>query len=235
MGDPRVLVMLDNDGRAFKTFAPLSPWAALKAGLRAASKPLSEAWLEFRYTFRKARKGGTQFHATVPLGDPILNRMDEWGEVREEQDEPAITVYKDRTGRLFTESMYQASRNLMDAEREAAIRRGQFVPIPGQVTLAFEITEERAEQLVEELEAMSLETELTENEQVILSAARERMEQRLSQGLTEGRPDVGDDAAEMDRRIVERLECKRELGEFKDHDKHLLGVIKKRLSERYAY
>jgi len=191
--------------------------------------------MEFRYTFMKARRGGTRFLATVPLGDPILTRVDEWGEAREEQDEPAITVYKDHTGRMFTESMFQAARVLTEREREEWQRAGKYVPIPGQSALAFEITEERAEQLIEELEALSLDTDLTENERVILRAAKERMAQRLVKGMIEGRPDVGDDAAEMDRRLVERLERKIELGTFKDHDAHLLRVLKSRLAERYVY
>lgn len=142
-----------------------------------ATGPLREAWGAFRYEYRKHRRGGPAFLARTPIGDPIGNMM--YGADQDIlEDEPQIVLYRSASGRYFTQAMLERCNGKSDEELAAMRKAGEFVPGPGQVTHACEISEERAAQLLESLDAMELETNLSENDKTLQQALKQMLRER---------------------------------------------------------
>jgi len=130
---------------------------------------LGRAFLAARHAFRKARKSSLPFHARVPLGDPVLARLDNGQGNPEDQlpqDEPSLLIYRTEGGRYFTDTM---------------LSQGKVPGLGGaRITFASEISDERAEELCVQLDALAMDVALTENEQLIRTVLRRHLEDRYA-------------------------------------------------------
>ena len=145
----------------------------LTAIARAAGAFLAElwrAWAAARYAYRKARKTSRPYSAKLPVGDPILSRLDDGQGAPEDhmpQDEANLILYKTEGGRYFTDSF-------LKTDRTAGIAAG------GRITFASEISDERAEELCTQLDALELEVELSENERLLRQLMRRHLTDRYA-------------------------------------------------------
>ena len=123
------------------------------------------AWRGAVHEYRKARKKSLPFHAVIPVDDPILSRLDDKDNPNPEasipQDEPNYTVYRTENGTYFTESMMKNPPPWLVKALTGS-----------RITEVADISDERAYTLVEQLDALECDTELTENEKQLRQACR---------------------------------------------------------------
>ena len=131
----------------------MSRWEAFKAALKAAWR----AWCRVRPLSVKVVKIG--------IPDPALARTDSGvgdPELQIPADETQDVLYKDGFGNYFTET-----------ELRLGLRRPQ-----GHFVFAFECNDETAQDLVDRLEAVSLDTELLPAEKVLLAKLKKNLLER---------------------------------------------------------
>lgn len=124
-----------------------------------------------RYEWRKARNLPVPHHARISVPDVVQDRAEAMGITAE--DEASIVLYRDSDGRFFTQEMMQ---------------KGKYIPRAGnRVTEACEIGDQAAEELLSKIEAMSLETDLTENDRILMGVLRKKLDTRWLGGAGEDR------------------------------------------------
>ena len=118
------------------------------------------AWRGAVFEYHKARKRSLPFHARIAVDDPLLSRVDDKNNPNPDdsipQDEPQFDLYRTEGGTYFTESM-------MKNPSPALIK----ALTGSRITEAADISDERAFEICEQLDALELDTELTDNEKLM--------------------------------------------------------------------
>lgn len=140
-------------------------------------QPLYDSLGAFRTTYRLARERG---HSIRGRPMPLPDVAAAYSDTELSQDEAEIVLYKDSTGQLFTPSMMSRLNAMDDAQIAAERKAGRYVPNRGASVLAYECSDERAEELIGQLEYIELEHGLTENDQRLLKTLRKKLEERYA-------------------------------------------------------
>jgi hypothetical protein len=141
-------------------------WRAFWRVAKNMARPVYQAFKSFKYAYDRERGIAVEAKFTAPVGDPILDRMAGMGIEAEEikKDEQKIVLWRTADGRYYSESMLKAGK-LQD---------------PSMLTAACHISDEEADDLIMQMEAMSLETDLTEDETTLLKELRRARDARFA-------------------------------------------------------
>ena len=179
--DPRKIHQAYEDGHFRQTREPLGILASIRLSLRAAVSPFLDAWHTARYTYRRARRVTPIIAGSpMPIPDPVDRIAAEEGVVDSGDKEPEIVLYKTPSGQLFTQSMLDRLNGMEPDQLAAYQKAGGFVPGKGTVTLAYECSDERAMELVEQLEALSMDMDLNEHDRLLLTTLRAHLASRYA-------------------------------------------------------
>ena len=142
--------------------------------LAAAAILWAELWKAFfaaRYVWRKARKTSLSYQAESTIPDPSttlaakLGIKDPYGDIPDDTDK--IELFRTETGFYFTEGMMNDPKY----QRELSGVRIRF---------AHRISDEEATELVEQLEALSMDTDLDDNSTLVLKVLKTKLAERYA-------------------------------------------------------
>jgi len=177
-------VLVDEMGRRLQQRPSVSPLTALGHALREAFKNLASAWYGFWYTYRKHRRRGVPYLLSTPLSDPVVTAGETVGVGEVMEDEPTLVIYKTESGKLFTQDMLEGARAVKDPKTGKTRHvgpDGEPLFFAGErITYAHEVSDERAEELVGQLEAMRMETDLSEHDLLLLKTLQKHLASRYA-------------------------------------------------------
>lgn len=123
----------------------------------------------------------------LPLPDPITDMLEKMGEkVIEEEAKPIAAVYKTLSGsKYFTDAHFERTVSCPDCKEKGCSKCDDTGKLPAVMTaepqtIAYEISDERADELLRELEEISLHINLDESQQNLLKMLRKNAADRFA-------------------------------------------------------
>jgi len=169
--------LVDEAGRKLIQNTPTPLFRSLWFAIRHAAGEMYRIWGAAKYNYQKARRKNLPHLFEAPMSSPSMDRLEKMGEKSDGmiEDSADIELYRNQSGKLFTEGMVTRIKEEKDDKGKVIGRTtadGSPIIVGEQYTLATRMTVEEAEELVSELELTMLDDDLDENEQLTLKVCR---------------------------------------------------------------